>query len=1126
MRISIFLWAFGFFQCYAAISYGQDVLVSMRMEKSSVVEILKQIEKKTDLHFIYKTEDIAHDKNLDVDVKEKPVLEVLNEILPKAKLTYEIFDKYIAIKTVTGMQNQQQQQKTITGTVTDQNGESLPGVSVIVKGTAIGVSTDFDGNYTLTIPDDANVLVYSFIGKISQEVSLKGQSVINVVLEDETLGVEEVIVTALGIKKVQKTVGYSVQEVKGENLVKAPDINPVSSLSGKVSGLVIANSSNLFGDPSILLRGVSPLIVVDGVPVASDTWNLSPNDIESYSVLKGPAAAALYGSLGKNGAIQISTKRGTSDDRGFSVELNSSTMFQPSFLVVPKTQHEYGPGDGYAYDFGNRWDGREGVNSTDYNVWGPRFEGQLIRQYDSPVDPVTGERQPTPWLARGVNNLDNFLETGLITSNNVVISGQTDRSNVRFSATDTYQQGIIPNTDLNIAIFNFSGSLDLGEEKRYRLETSITFNKQDTKNYPSLEYSPQSPIYNLMIWQGADFDVRELRDYWYPGKEGFQQRNVEYTQYNNPYFVAYENLKGYHKDDIYGFVALNAKVTDELNFRVRTSASNYTTNRSMKWPVSGNFYGDKNQLGAYEESYFNFFESNSDFMTNYQRKLTDNFSIQASIGGNLRLTKTNQLAAQTKNGLLVPGLYTLRNSVEAMYPTNYSTLKQVASLYGYVDLEYKNMLYLSLTGRTDKSSTLPRNNNQFFYPSASLSAVISEMVTLPSFIAFLKLRTSYAKVGGDLAIYNLSPSYSIAGPAWDGNLPFTYSGQQFNPLIEPEFSTSSEVGMDIRFMKGRLGLDVAYYRNIDGPQIFNLNVPESSGYETRQVNGREYLRKGVEVTLRANPVKSKDIKWDVTMNWSTSQRFLHKLYGDETREGNIKVGERVDQVWIRDFMRSADGEIVYGTNGLPQRDPIYKFFGNYNNDWMAGMSNTVSYKNMTLNFAIDGRVGGLIFNYVDYQMWRSGTHPESATEYRFADWINRDTPGYSGTFVGDGVIVTSGELLRDPEGVVLSDTRTYKKNDVTAKYRSWAPSYYTNESNAYMDRSFIKLREVSLDYAVPAKVLSRMKMLESANISLIGRNLLYWGKAKYVDSDQFTGSRSQLQTPTMRNYGVKVKLIF
>ena len=493
-------------------------------------------------------------------------------------------------------------QRSVSGRVISGEDQSpIPGANVSIKGTTTGTITDSEGRFQLQVNSNDQILVFSFVGYITQEVTVGAQTNISISLASDVQQLSEVVVTALGVEKDVAKLGYVVQKVNGSDLIKAREPNPLNALVGRVAGLTIGISSELLGRPQLVLRGeTNILLVIDGVPVVSDSWNISPDDVETYTVLKGPNAAALYGSRGQFGAILITTKKGTKDKRGFTVEWNSSTMFDKGFISIPEVQDEYGPGEYNTYKFGDDPFGQiNGYNQNDYDVWGPKFNGQLISQYDSPVDPITGVRQGTPWTARGKDNLKRFVQTGILSTNNVAVSASTDKFDFRASFSQSYQRGIVPNSQLNISNFNISASYNI--TPKFKIESNLNYNKQYTDNYPDVNYGPNSMIYNIDIWAGADWDINDMKNYWQPGKVGVQQRSFEYYRYNNPWFLAKEWLRGHQKTDIYGFLAFKYTFNSWLKASLRTQITSWDLFRSEKFPFSAGTYGREQKLGDYRE---------------------------------------------------------------------------------------------------------------------------------------------------------------------------------------------------------------------------------------------------------------------------------------------------------------------------------------------------------------------------------------------------------------------------------------------------------------------------------------------------------------------------------------------
>jgi TonB-linked SusC/RagA family outer membrane protein len=1026
-------------------------------------------------------------------------------------------------------------QTKISGIVVDATtNEPVIGANVVEAGTSNGLITNLDGEFALTLSNPKAGISISMVGYRTLNVE-KPRPADTYRIQEDVQEIEGVVVTALHIPKQKKMLGYTVQEVKGNDISVSRDVNPISALTGKVAGMRVNTGTDLLSSPTVQIRGVAPVYVIDGVPVKDNTWSFSPDDIESITVLKGPAAAALYGSEGKNGAIQITTKRGTSGNRNFSVDVKSTTQIQTSFIAKPGVQHSYGSGSNFIYDFGDGLKGDiNGKYNRDTDVWGPRFEGQLIKQYNSPMD-ANGVRTPIPWSAVGTDNLERFIQTGLVTTNNIAIAQRSDAGDFRISVSDTWQKGILPNTKLNSFNANFSGSMNLSEQ--VKLLGAMNFNRTTSPNYPETYYNPRSPIYLLSIWTGANINIDDLRDYWVPGMEGVQQFSYDYLQYNNPWFMAYENTREYAEDNMNGQLALTWRITPEWDVRVRTNLNTNAKFKDEKFPVNTSFYDDsygtKKWVGGYDEKYEQYTDWNSDFMLNYTHQFNRSFGIRATFGGAYRIKAYKDTYTTTHGGLIVPDVYTFQNAVEGLKGKTEKWDKEVGSLYANADLDYNNCLFLNLTGRTDKSSTLPIDNNAYFYPSVSLSGVISDMVDLSKVFSYLRVRASYARVGGDLDPYQLKNAY-VTGSIWNGQTSL-YTGSELKSAnIKPEFSSSVEFGMDMRFFKNRLGFDLSYFQAKDGPQIFSLSTPSSSGYDTRLVNGLTYKREGIELTVTAHPIRTQAFNWTVLGNISTSHRYLEKIYEDIQNDGFISKGERADQIWAEDFMRAPDGQVIY-KDGLPVRDPIKKRIGNYDPDVIFGLHNEFKAGNVAVSFSLDGNAGGKIYNEIVMNLWKSGRHEDSDNAWRLADWeAYKANPAgygtaYKGTFVAPGVVVTGGELVRDADGNVISDTRTFAPNTTPVLYQTWAGGsngYYRTGSQTYQSRTYVKLRDVTVTYHLPQSFLKKVGLLRSASVSLVGRNLLYFSKADYLDLDQFSGSSSVLQTPSTRNFGINMNVTF
>lgn len=1047
----------------------------------------------------------------------------------------------------------------------------IPGVTIKLKGTSKGVLTDVDGNFSIEAKT-GDFLSISAIGYQAREVEVRS-SFVEIALDTDTRELNEIVVTALGIKKEKEKISYATQEVKGASLEKAQDASVAGNLTGKVAGLTVFNSSNLYSSPELRLRGAETLLVIDGIPATKgnyDLWNVNANDIENVTVLKGTAAAALYGAAGINGAIMVTTKKGKSGGNGMEITFNSSNQVQAGFLKIPDTQDHYGMGYGGYYAF---IDGKgAGGWNDDYGyVWGPKLNVKNAStpsgyneypQYNSPYDPnktfpfsqsgYAGEShyQPIAAISRGGNNLRNFLNNEMLTTNNLTISGKGDNSDYRISVTHMYQKGQVPNTKLNSTTLSLAGGIKASS--KLKVEGTLAYNRQYSPNYPQTGYGANNYFYNILLWMGPDVDINDLRDYWKPGGGRFngsgdfiaygqkdvQQFNYNYTWYNNPWYLANEATNGYTNNVITGQLSATYDIHPDLSFFVRSGIMTNAVFEDIKTPYSYVYYGNNDLKGNYRESRKNNFQIVSDALFTYKKNFVKDFSLTASVGGSSRMNASSYLKAQTQS-LNVPTLYNVSNSVNPVLTANQTAGKMVNSVYGYADLDYKRMIFLGITGRSDWTSSLQKPNNSYFYPSVSLGVVPTRMFKFPEVISYMKLRASWARVstdniglyGGEGDVisgyeayyknwYATLPTYQN-GPKWNGN---TSSLELAETLISsgilPNTTISQEYGVDLRFFRNKVGLDVSYFNYLEKDFALKIPVSLASGYGSVLVNGDRKSRKGVEVTLSGTPYASKDFKWDIVANYSVAHRYVDEWYaGAEYRDG-VKVGERTDIYRNWDWERSPEGEIVYGSNGFPQYIDHPVNIGKTDPDFVFGIVNNFKYKDFGLSFSFDGRVGGIMYNGLEQKLFEGGMHPETANKFR--------DDAYAGekTYVGKGVVVTNGSVEYDVQGNIINDTRKFAPNTTSVNYIDWVnATYVSGVPGANMNkRTFAKLREVVLSYQLPVSKL-KSSVFKEATVSLIGRNLLLFTKAPFVDPDGFSGDGG-LSEPTYRNIGLNLNLKF
>jgi TonB-linked SusC/RagA family outer membrane protein len=1047
-------------------------------------------------------------------------------------------------------------QADVKGVVTGSGKLPLQGVTIQEKNTGKATTTDQLGQFSIKASGKA-VLVFSYVGYITREIAVNDRAVIDLELQPGSNAMNEVIVTALGLKKETRRLGYAIQEIKGSDLVKAREPNAINSLKGNIAGLVINISPEISRAPDVNLRGEGrPIFVVDGVPINSDTWNISPDDIESYTILKGPNAAALYGFAGREGAIIINTKKGSKDRRGFSIEFNSSTQFNKGFIALPKYQDEYGPGELGAYAFVDGKGG--GINDNDYDVWGPKFMGQLIPQYDGKVvkNALGGDSiLPTPWVARGKDNLKRFLQTGILSTNSIALSSTTDKSEIRFSVSNTYQKGIVPNTQLNTTFFN--GSMAYNFSPRLRLTSNFNYSRQATPNIPDVNYGPNSIIYNIIVWGGADWDIRDMRNYWQPGKVGIQEKYAEYFRYNNPYFMSYEWLRGHTKNDVYGYMTLSYKLNDHIDFLLRPSVTGYDMLNTEKLPYSATVYGRPEHQGDYREDRRSLFESNIEAQAKYHRNNILGFlNIDGLIGGVVRSFKFNSDFTST-DYLNVPGIYSFANSKNPIVASSFNSEMKVLSAYYSVDLGYKSYIDANITGRLDKSSTLPLVNNVYFYPSFNLSTLVSEYVKLPKAISFLKVRASYAesKQGGTQGFF--SPSFVGAAGSYGYNYPSSYGGPSYsftptyslsryynnqagasftNQLINQDIKTQDrkayEAGIDIRFLENRLGLDITRYRYVNGPLIYSKSISQATGYSSYLLNAGKYTNNGWEVTVNATPFKHPGgFSWNVAANWST---YLRKWVDYPNADKWQYNGSRVDLVYGNAFVRTPGGKLVHdASSGLLLRYSdlgvsAKKIYGHSDPDWTWGLVNTVGWKNLSLRFQFDGMVGGVMEDYVRKKTLQGGRHIETI-QGAFGKARPDDATG-NFSYIGDGVTLTGGRIQLDPVTGAIVNYRnlTEQPNTTKTSVQDYVSRMASIADLDIIKKTYVKLREVTISYSLNS-LFGKKSFVKQATVSLVGRNLLYFFPSRYkdIDVDQYSqDSGADLQTPTIRSYGFNVNFIF
>lgn len=1069
-------------------------------------------------------------------------------------------------------------QNSIKGRVVDATtGNAVVGATISSVKTKVNSVTDAMGNFSL-VANIGDQIMISSVGFANKYI-IVSEGFMQIQLASSTEELDEVVVTALGIKREKKKLGYASQELKGESLTVARETNVVSQLAGKIAGVtVVGGNSGIGGSARVTIRGErsvdlnknQPLYVIDGVPIsnsivgASGRGNMevdfgngagfiNPDDVESINVLKGPAASALYGSRAANGVIVIKTKSGKSS-KGIGVEVNSNLTFENA-LKLPDFQNVYGQGNGNGGAFAFVNGGGAGLTDGTDEGWGPAFRGQLYPQYNSPrtlngqVIPFLGGDlnapagsviTPTAWLP-DVDGVANFFETGRTITNNVAIVGSNKDGDFRLSYTNLDQTGIVPNTDLKRNTVSFSGGYNLTD--KFSARAFVSYIKSNSGNRPSISYGTESIMYLFTSWFPRSVKLSDMKRLWQPGLEGIKQFGWNYNYHDNPYLTVYENTNGQQVDRILGNITLKYDLASWLSLQLRAATDYASEVRAYK----RGFSTQRFPFGQYREARVITEERNTDFLLSANKKINSDFTVSGSLGGNQTRQKSdfNEVNAGQLN---IPGIYKLTNNRVPVDVAQTVTEKRVNSLYGAAQVSYKNYLFLELTGRNDWSSalTLPAElkalgseKNSFFYTSAALSAVVSDMVKLPEVINFAKVRGSVAQVGNDTDPFTFTQAYSPSTAFGTAQI-YGETNRLANLSLKPEISTAFEIGTEIKLLNSRVGLDLTFYQSNTKNQIINIPLSQTSGYSTRSINAGLIKNYGFEAMLNLVPVvgKKNGLRWTVDLNFSTNRSKVVELSDGlsnlvmASRSVSIeaRVGERMGDMYGIGFARVQNtnpngayydgtgkfvGQMVF-SNGRPVRTTERIKLGNYNPDWLAGINNTFTYKNFKLGFLFDVRMGGKVYSHTQ-TVGREGGIIVETLEGR-ADGYDLTKPGNG--VIGNGVMVVNGQFV---------------PNDVKRTAREWHTAYTGGRAIAegvMYDASFVKLRELQIGFNFPTQVLKNTPF-KAATLSFVGRNLALWSNVPHVDPEvmSYTGGTAlpgieYMSIPSSRSYGVNLSLKF
>ena len=986
------------------------------------------------------------------------------------------------------------QQRNVSGSVTDYQGVPLPGATVIVQETNSGTTTDFDGNYTISA-EDGQTLIISYVGYTSQQITVSNSSSYDVALQ---LGnaLDEVVVTSLGIKRQKRELTYATQNVDSEGIDESrPNGNLVNSLQGKVAGISIQTTSQGVSSASkVVLRGnrsiagsSQPLYIVDGVPLGGDITDLSPDDIASISVLRGSNAAAIYGSLANNGAIIITTKSGEAG--AFSVNVNSTLTMETANILFDY-QNEYGQGSGGVF------------SSFSTDSWGPKLGGAQEHWSFSPN--IAGA---IPYAANPDNVMD-FFNSGMSLANNISVTSGSEKMSTYFGYTNDIRTGIVPGNELerhniNLKIDNnmLDGKLKLSSRVNY-IKSTIDNQLAQWESFDNpLRHAYRLPrnirTQDAEVFEFVDSSGNVKQNYWKPNDNGGA----------NPYWTINRNLNEVLTDRVLGYTSLTYQFNDDLSLLVRSSIDNTNFTRESK------FYNDSYIIadnGNYQTSNTRSLEWNNDFLLTYDKDLSDDLSLNLNIGGNNRVNKST--GVNTNNGgLNAPNIFALSNA-QNLTASQFISEREVNSLYGFGNLGFKNALFVDLTYRSDWSSTLPVENNRYDYYSAGLSAVISDFITMPYFIDFLKLRGSLAEVGNDTNPYSLERLANLESGGF-------ISLQTTAPAsdLRPEKTTSFELGFDTTFFNQRVNLDFTYYKSNSIDQLFRQDVPQASGVTSKFINGGDIQNEGIEAVLSMGLLTNTDFKWDVTFNYATNRSEVIRLAegldalsygGDFMRRYQLDVGMPWGSIYSRGFERDAQGRVLMNANGTPVITSGQSVnIGNFNPDWLGGILNSFRYKNFNFRFLIDIRQGGEVVSFTKTLLASDGLLAETAIGrqggIRFGtDVYTNETPASSPTAVDPETFWTSIGGRNSPAGEAFVE-----------------------------DASNIRLREMSLSYGFGQSSLQNTHF-KNIKLSLVGRNLFFLSNNASIDPEAIHGTATAndgyeaFSLPTTRSIGLNLKLGF
>lgn len=1009
---------------------------------------------------------------------------------------------------------------------------------------------------------------------MQKQESDKGKKKAKSKFSDDPIELNNVVVTALGIKREEKSLGYSTQTVSGDDITATMPTNWSQALQGQVAGLNVVSAGgplsstqiNLRGNVSMNMDGNGALIVVDGMPLSSPMNNpggsygaggnsegsvdygngfsdLNPDDIESIQVLKGASASALYGARAANGVIMVTTKSGKKAKKGLGISYSFNNTWERA-AHFPDYQYEFG--QGVAKNIGTKgtaWEGQQyysygkgddGLASTSgtSSAFGAPFEGQMFYQY-SPENEGRAD-EATPWRPYKNNHSDLF-QTGHTMTNAIALTGNNGTGNMRLSLTHSKSEWILPNSGYERLTAAFAGSQQIS--KRVKINARMSYTYRDVKNTPQLTYNSNSLSY-FLIFMNPNFNLDWFKPMWYKGKENIKQIRPFSGYLPNPHVLLYEATNPAKKHSFNGNISANFTINRFLDLQLRSGMQATAQQQEQHRPWDDKVY----PTGFFKKQNIFDYEVNSDVLLSYHNSFDNGFNVNASVGGNMMQSYYDLLSASV-TGLNTPGVYNLANGVSSPLVNTTIRKKRVNSLYFMANLAYKDMLFLDLTGRNDWSSTLPKQHRSFFYPSVSLSAVVNSIAKLPSWIHLLKVRASWAQVGNDTDPYKTSPYYTTSDFAGALVKPSTL----YNADFKPEMSSNWEGGFDFRVLGGRLSLDMTYYYNRTKNQILNAPFDPTTGYTKGTINSGCVSNRGVELVLRGTPIKTRDLQWDLTATWSTNKNKIESLsdFADERQilgsyvSGNVSIigtkGGTTGDIWGYKLKRNPQGEVIIDATGLPARPSEIEYVACALPDWEGAFNTSVKYKNWSFAMQWDGKVGGKTYSQSHHKMSEQGHIKETLNGRKPGTslYLDIDNPDIQALFKAQKITPVAGVYCIAP-GVVDNGDGTYSPNQKIVTIEAYYKEYYrigNVETNTF-DTSYLKLREVRIDYNLPKKWLKNT-FISNATVGLYGRNLLcitdypmYDPETASLDGSSFVTGVEVGTLPTTRSYGINLKVDF